>query len=128
MGQKAVPLEAKRFFIMDRILTVVNCIIYFLAQCCLNQPGILEVGRRASSQPFQGRNARNRVILAVARVFVYTLGFCRLLYWHGRQACIAYRQKVPWHFNPLKSWPWKLHFARVSGRCLVDSRCRVELS
>lgn len=70
---------AKRFFIMDRILTVVNCLIFILAECWLVQAGEIP-------EP-------NKTILAVGRVLVYTLGFCRLLYWHINQTFLAYRHK-----------------------------------
>eukprot|EP00435_Cladocopium_sp_Y103_P003451 s1476_g1.t1 len=70
---------AKRFFIMDRILTVVNCFIFILAECWLVQAGEMP-------EP-------NKTILAVGRLLVYTLGFCRLLYWHINQTFLAYRHK-----------------------------------
>ena len=76
---------AKRFFVMDRILTVVNCLIFIVAECWLVQAG--DIPEPTST------------ILAVGRILVYTLGFCRLLYWHISQTFLAYRHKVLTQIN-----------------------------
>ncbi|CAL1127382.1 unnamed protein product [Cladocopium goreaui] len=66
---------AKRFFLMDRVLTMFNCIIFILAECILNAPTLMD----------------HLVIkvLAGGRFLVYSVGFCRLLYWHSVQCCRA---------------------------------------
>lgn len=72
---------ALRFFMMDRVLTVLNCIIFILAECYLNQASMI-------SDP------TTSMVLAVARGLVYTLGFFRLVYWHICQVYKAYRYKA----------------------------------
>lgn len=69
---------AKWFFLQDRILTIINCIIFVAAECLMN-------GRE--DDPTMS------LLLAVMRGLVYTLGFCRLLYWHLRQIVFSFRNK-----------------------------------
>eukprot|EP00435_Cladocopium_sp_Y103_P041624 s702_g11.t1 len=72
---------ALRFFLMDRVLTVFNCIMFILAECYLNQASMI-------SDP------TTSMVLFVARCLVYTLGFFRLVYWHTCHVYKAYRQKA----------------------------------
>lgn len=67
---------AKRFFLMDRVLTMFNCIIFILAECILNAPTLMD-------HPVINK------VLAGGRFLVYSVGFCRLLYWHSVQCCRA---------------------------------------
>ncbi|CAK8996090.1 Retrovirus-related Pol polyprotein from transposon TNT 1-94, partial [Durusdinium trenchii] len=60
---------AMRFFVSDRILTLINFLIFLLSGCYLNQLEMEDA--RASA-----------VILACARALVYFLGFGKLLYSH----------------------------------------------
>eukprot|EP00913_Durusdinium_trenchii_P025711 g24128.t1 len=69
---------ALRYFLMDRILTIVNCIIFVIAECYMNQPAFLD-------------DPSSRSMVVVGRILVYTLGFLRLLYWHICQIFLAYR-------------------------------------
>ena len=59
---------ARRFFVTDRLLTLINFLIFILAGCYLNH---LQTGDDIP-----------KILLAVARVLVYTLGFGKLLYAH----------------------------------------------
>ncbi|CAK9001133.1 Retrovirus-related Pol polyprotein from transposon TNT 1-94 [Durusdinium trenchii] len=63
---------AKRFFLMDRVLTMINCVIFLLAACLLDHDNSPQV-------------------VAGFRVLVYTIGFGRLLYWHCCQFYNGYR-------------------------------------
>ena len=72
---------ALRFFLMDRVLTILNCIIFVLAECYLNQKSMI-------NDPLTSK------VLAAARLLVYTLGFFRLVYWHTCQVYSAYRHKA----------------------------------
>lgn len=72
---------ALRFFLMDRVLTILNCIIFVLAECYLNQSSMIK-------DPLTSK------VLAAARILVYTLGFFRLVYWHICQVYSAYRHKA----------------------------------
>ena len=60
---------ARRTFFLDRVLTVVSFVIFFLATCFLTQPGVLQ-------------DPTNQILLATARTLIYTMGFLRLLSWH----------------------------------------------
>jgi len=77
---------ALRYFLMDRVLTIFNCIIFILAECLLNHPSLLSVAAMPN-------------ILFGGRVLVYTLGFLRLVYWHVLQIFKGYRHKAltNWH-------------------------------
>ena len=61
---------AMRLFVLDRVLTLVNFILFLLSGCYLNQ---LALGA-SDNVPL--------IILAVCRCLVYTMGFGRLLYMH----------------------------------------------
>ncbi|CAK9102503.1 Retrovirus-related Pol polyprotein from transposon TNT 1-94 [Durusdinium trenchii] len=69
---------AKRFFLMDRVLTMFNCVIFVLAECLLNQPDWIV-------DPTMSK------VIGGFRFLVYTIGFGRLLYWHCCQFYKGYR-------------------------------------
>ena len=64
---------------------------------------------------------RNKTILAVGRVLVYTLGFCRLLYWHISQTYLGYRHKA--NGEP----PWKALRKKTETPALESKKSSVRL-
>lgn len=73
---------ALRYFLMDRVLTVFNCIIFILSECILSHPSVLQISSMMPKVVFGGR------------CLVYTMGFLRLVYWHTLEICNAYRHKA----------------------------------
>eukprot|EP00438_Fugacium_kawagutii_P032806 Skav211943 [mRNA] locus=scaffold1086:734087:740733:- [translate_table: standard] len=71
---------AKRSFFTDRVLTMISFVVFLLATCFLNQPGMHE-------------NPTTRTCLTISRILVYSLGFIRLFYWHTLGIFRAYRHK-----------------------------------
>lgn len=71
---------AKWYFLKDRLLTVINSIIFVTAQCLMSG---IEVAQDPTASLF----------LAVGRALVYAMGFCRLLYWHVRQIILSFVNK-----------------------------------
>ena len=55
-------------------------------------------------------------VLAGGRFLVYSVGFCRLLYWHSVQCCRAFKNGVPWRETlglGVHHMPWCLYYSIV---------------
>eukprot|EP00439_Symbiodinium_sp_Y106_P042510 s3805_g5.t1 len=69
-----------RYFLLDRLWTLVTFVIYIVAQSVLNQKVYLE-------------NHELHLFVGIARLMVYLIGLGRLLFWHGTQIYRAFVHK-----------------------------------
>jgi len=69
-----------RYFLLDRLWTLVTFVIYIAAQSVLNQKVYLE-------------NHELHLWVGIARLMVYLIGLGRLLFWHGTQMYRAFVHK-----------------------------------